>query len=116
MTHLGSWVGDGLNQGDTEAETDYVVSQYVRVKNILGMTYSTADTSQDTLQIHWRRVGAWFLDLRLTEMTAHWGREALNRGDSNRIISNDSVRVWKDRPMWVSNLTGKKYKQNKKAY
>lgn len=57
MTHLGSWVGDGLNQGDTEAETDCVVSEYVRVKNILGMTYSTVDTSQDMLQIPWRRVG-----------------------------------------------------------
>ena len=92
MTHLGSWVGDGLNQGDTEAETDDAVSHSARVKNTLGMTYSTADTSQDTLQIPWRRVGAWFLDLRLTEMTGHRGREALTRGDTNRIISNDPVK------------------------
>lgn len=56
-TRLGSWVGDGHNQGDTEAETDCVVSEYVRVKDILGMAYSTADTSQDVLQIPWRRVG-----------------------------------------------------------
>lgn len=32
IAHLGPWGDEGVNQGDTEAKTDHVVSECVRVK------------------------------------------------------------------------------------
>lgn len=56
-----------------EAETDYVVSQYVRVKNILGMAYTPVYITGHACR-YTEKGGRWFLDLRLTEMTAHRGK------------------------------------------
>lgn len=50
----------------------------------------SVDMLQDILQVLWRERWAWFYDLALTEITPHRGRKALMKGNSNRMLSNDS--------------------------
>lgn len=76
---------DGVNQGDPEAKTDCAASKSVRVKEEKPANdCQTSETPYRPQCKSFEGRWAWFCGLRVTEVTAHWVCEALNKGNPRR--------------------------------